>query len=402
MPRGSGRKRMPRGMGSIRPRTVKHKDGSVHEFWEGRVAHGYHPDTGKQRVITVSGKTQKEVLEKLQRIAVEKQDGEYVEPSKRTVGDWLDVWLKEYQGSKKPLTVEGYRKAIEKHIKPALGDKRLQSLTNLMVQRFYNQLSTGEKPLAPKTVKNIHGILHRALEQAVKAGEIKNNPANDCVMPKQVKPEIKPLEPGEITRFIQNLDGEPYRNLFMTAFFTGMRQGELLGLSWDRVDFDDGTIEIRQQLQCIDGKYFLETPKHDKVRIIAPAKIVMDALLEEHRKQQLNKDRVGDAWQNEWNLVFTDELGKHLVRRTVDKHYKKVLEKSGIEEHRFHDMRHTFAVSMLDAGEDLKSLQENLGHATAAFTLSQYAHVSQRMRMQSSKRMNDYFSNLMPQPASSG
>lgn len=131
--------------------------------------------------------------------------------------------------------------------------------------------------------------------------------------------------------------------------------------------------------------------------MIAPVKIVLDALKEERDRQQKNRAIFGNAWNNQWNLVFTDEFGKYLVRRTVDKHYKVILEKSGIADHRFHDMRHTFAVSMLDAGEDLKSLQENLGHATAAFTLTQYAHVSQKMRLQSSKRMNDYFQKLMPE-----
>ena len=125
----------------------------------------------------------------------------------------------------------------------------------------------------------------------------------------------------------------------------------------------------------------------------------MDALKEEQERRQKNREACGDAWKNERDLVFTDETGKNLVRRTVDKHYKKILEKSGMEPHRFHDMRHTFAVSILDAGEDLKSLQENLGHSTAAFTRSQYAHVSQKMRMQSSKRMNDYLQKLMPTAA---
>ena len=232
--------------------------------------------------------------------------------------------------------------------------------------------------------------------QAVKTGELNNNPADNCVLPRQVKKDIKPLEPEEITRFIRCLENEPYRNLFLTAFFTGMRQGELLGLSWDRVDFNTGIIEIRQQLQCIDGKYFLETPKHDKVRYIAPARLVMDVLREEKAKQEKNREMLGEDWKNDWNLVFTDELGNCLVRRTVDKHFKKILKKSEIKEHRFHDLRHTFAVSMLDAGEDVKSLQENLGHATAAFTLNQYAHVSRKMRMQTSQRMHDYFTRLMP------
>lgn len=386
-------------MGGVRKRTRERKDGSVWTYWEGRISRGFDPKTGKPKTVTVTGKSQKEVREKIQSIAVELNEGTFVAPSKKTLGEWLDIWLAEYQGSKKPLTIQNYKQAIKKHIRPALGGVLLKSLTNLMIQRFYNSLTEGDHPLSPKSVKNVHGILHKALDQAVKAGELKTNPSDNCVLPKQVKPEIKPLEPEEITRFLQNLEGEAYRNLFLVAFFTGMRQGELLGLSWDRVDFEQGVIEIRQQLQCIEGNYFLETPKHDKVRLIAPAKLVMDALKEEKEAQDHNRKLLGDKWQNEWNLVFTDTFGKHLVRRTVDKHFKKILEKSGIEPHRFHDMRHTFAVSMLDAGEDLKSVQDNLGHATAAFTLSQYAHVSKKMRMESSERMNNYFGKLMPVPA---
>lgn len=386
-------------MGGVRKRTRERKDGSVWTYWEGRISRGFDPKTGKPKTVTVTGKSQKEVREKIQSIAVELNEGTFVAPSKKTLGEWLDIWLAEYQGSKKPLTIQNYKQAIKKHIRPALGGVLLKSLTNLMIQRFYNSLTEGEHPLSSKSVKNVHGILHKALDQAVKTGELKTNPSDNCVLPKQVKPEIKPLEPEEITRFLQNLEGEAYRNLFLVAFFTGMRQGELLGLSWERVDFEQGVIEIRQQLQCIDGNYFLETPKHDKVRLIAPAKLVMDALKEEKEVQDHNRKLLGDKWQNEWNLVFTDTFGKHLVRRTVDKHFKKILEKSGIEPHRFHDMRHTFAVSMLDAGEDLKSVQDNLGHATAAFTLSQYAHVSKKMRMESSERMNNYFGKLMPVPA---
>lgn len=386
-------------MGGVRKRTRERKDGSIWTYWEGRISRGFDPKTGKPKTVTVTGKSQKEVREKIQAIAVELNEGTFVAPSKKTLGEWLDIWLAEYQGSKKPLTIQNYKQAIKKHIRPTLGGVLLKSLTNLMIQRFYNSLTEGDHPLSPKSVKNVHGILHKALDQAVKAGELKTNPSDNCVLPKQIKPEIKPLEPEEITRFLQNLKGEAYRNLFLVAFFTGMRQGELLGLSWDRVDFEQGVIEIRQQLQCIEGNYFLETPKHDKVRLIAPAKLVMDALKEEKEAQDHNRKLLGDKWQNEWNLVFTDTFGKHLVRRTVDKHFKKILEKSGIEPHRFHDMRHTFAVSMLDAGEDLKSVQDNLGHATAAFTLSQYAHVSKKMRMESSERMNNYFGKLMPVPA---
>lgn len=388
--------RTHKGMGSIRQRSVTRKDGTQRTYWEGRITKGYDPKTGKPLTVSISGKTKREVTQKMQATAVELNEGTYVMPSKLTLAEWLDIWLKEYQGSKKPLTVSGYAQTINKHIKPALGKILLKNLSNLAIQKFFNALSSGSSPLAPKTVKNIHGILHKALEQAIIIGELKTNPSTGCVMPKQHKKEIKPLEPEEITRFIENLKDESYRAFFLMAIFTGMRQGELLGLSWENVDFENGIISIKQQLQCLKGKYFLQTPKHDKIRMIAPPKLVMDALLEEKKTQEQWKKLFGSSWKNEWDLVFTDHYGKNLVRRTIDKHFKKVLQASEIGDHRFHDIRHTFAVSMLDAGEDYKTLQENLGHASAAFTLNQYAYVSKKMMLRTSKKMNEYFENLMP------
>lgn len=388
--------RSHKGMGSIRQRTVTRKDGTQRTYWEGRITKGFDPKTGKPITVSISGKTKREVTQRMQATAVELNEGTYVAPSKLTVAEWMDIWLKEYQGSKKPLTISNYAQTINKHIKPALGKIQLKNLSNLQIQRFYNSLSKGESPLAPKSVKNLHGILHKALDQAVIIGELKTNPSTGCIMPKQTQKEITPLEPEEITRFIENLKDESYRTLFLMAIFTGMRQGELLGLSWDDVDLENGIVNIRRQLQCLKGHYFLQTPKHDKLRMIAPPRLVMDALAEEKKTQDQWKALFAEQWKNEWNLVFTDPFGKHLVRRTVDKHYKKILQACGIEDHRFHDIRHTFAVSMLDAGEDFKTLQENLGHASAAFTLNQYAHVSKRMMLQTSQKMNDYFEKLMP------
>ena len=174
--------------------------------------------------------------------------------------------------------------------------------------------------------------------------------------------------------------------------FTGMRQGELLGLPWDCVDFATGVITVKQQLQCIDGNYFLETPKNGKSRMILPAPLVMDALRNEYQKQQSARVRAGNIWNNPFNLVFTDNLGKNLVRRTVVKHFKKISQRAGIsDDARFHDLRHSFAVSSLTAGDDIKTVQANLGHATAQFTLDVYGHVTQRMRQDSANRMQQFY-----------
>lgn len=188
---------------------------------------------------------------------------------------------------------------------------------------------------------------------------------------------------------------DAYDNLFIVAMFTGMRQGELLGLSWDNVNFKTGRITIKQQLQCKDGVYFLETPKSGKCRVLSPAPVVMEALKNEQQQQNANKQIVGAAWENKFNLVFADALGKNLVRRTVVKHFKAVIERANIPpDVRFHDLRHSFAVTSLYSGDDVKTVQANLGHATAQFTLDVYGHVTQKMRQESAMRMQAFYNHL--------
>lgn len=312
-----------------------------------------------------------------------------------TLGEWLEIWKKEYLGSVKPLTVKDYYNQIDNHIKPAMGAVRLDSLETHMIQRFYNTLTDkAGKPLSPKTVKNIHGVLHKALQQAIANGYISQNPAAACILPKIQKPEIKPLEPDEIALFLKEANKDSYSNLFTVAIFTGMRQGELLGLSWENVDFKNGVIYVKQQLQCKDGEYFFCTPKSGKGRTIAPASVVMDALHQQWRDQRIASMEAGEAWSNPNNLVFTDPLGKNLVRRTVVKHFKSVAQRVGIPEARFHDLRHSFAVTSLQAGDDIKTVQANLGHATAAFTLDVYGHVSEKMRRDSATRMQLFYESI--------
>jgi len=192
----------------------------------------------------------------------------------------------------------------------------------------------------------------------------------------------------------------PFYILYNVAMFTGMRQGELLGLAWKCVDFKSGIITVKQQLQCKDGNYFLETPKSGKNRTILPAPIVMDALSKQLERQQKEQELAGDMWDNQFNLVFTDEAGKYLVRRTVVKHFKKIAQRAGISDGtRFHDLRHSFAVSSLYAGDDIKTVQANLGHATAQFTLDVYGHVTQKMRQDSANRMQKFYEQLSSENA---
>ncbi len=386
------KKRSASGMGSIR-KVTKNAKGTEYTYYEARYTEGYDPGTGKQIQRTISGKTKKEVVQKLKAAIAALDAGTYKEPCKMTVGEWLDIWVAEYLNGLKPLTQQNYANQVKRHLKPAMAAVKLEALDPHIIQKFYNSLS--ESGLSPKTVKNIHGILHSALQQALENEYIRRNPADACKLPKITKPEIKPFEPEEIARLLKEAEKDDYCNLFTVAMFTGMRQGELLGLAWDCVDFETGIITVKQQLQCKDGTYFFETPKNGKGRTILPAPIAMDALRNELEKQKAEQAQAGTMWNNPFNLVFTDALGKNLVRRTVVKHFKKIAQRAGLaDDARFHDLRHSFAVTSLYAGDDIKTVQANLGHATAQFTLDVYGHVTQKMRQDSANRMQKFYEQL--------
>ena len=303
--KASGRKSVA-GMGSIRKKE-KVINGKAYTYYEARYTVGIDPGTGKQIQKSISGKTQREVARRLKEITTSIDTGTYLPSCKLTVGEWLNTWISEYTADWKPLTVSNYSKQIKKHLIPRLGAAKLEDLDTHTIQLFYNSLT--KSGLAPKTVKNIHGVLHAALEQAISNGYIHKNPTAGCKLPKVVRPEIKPLEPEEIAQMLKEAKKDAYDNLFIVAMFTGMRQGELLGLSWDNV--------------------------------------------------------------------------------------KAVIERANIPpDVRFHDLRHSFAVTSLYSGDDVKTVQANLGHATAQFTLDVYGHVTQKMRQESAMRMQAFYNHL--------
>lgn len=375
------------GTGTIRQRP----DGR----WEGRYTIGRDPGTGKQVQKSVYGDTQKEVRLKLQQTAIDIESGIYTEPSRLTVGDWLEIWAAEYLGSLKPNTVEQYRYQIRVHIKPAIGAILLTSLKTPPIQKLYND--SIRKGLSPKSVRNLHGVLHKALLQAMKLSYIRFNPAAACTLPRVEKAEVVPINDGKIAQFIAKIENHRFRALYMLALFTGMRQGEILGLSWGCVDFEKNTITVCKQLQKerkVGGTYQLVSLKNDKVRRLQIAPTI-SAVLQSHRQSQLEtRIRAGNLWSNQDDLVFTNDFGRHLSKVTVYNTFKRLISSIGIPATRFHDMRHTYAVLSLQNGDDLKTVQENLGHATASFTLDVYGHVSERMKQESANHMEVYLKEI--------
>ena len=375
------------GSGTIRKRA----DGR----WEGKYTLGYEPKTGKLIRKSVYGKTQKEVRLALSKIVSEMDSGTYAEPSKMKVSQWLDEWLASYTMNIKPATRSAYEEHIRVHIKPSLGDIPLKQLSNRDIQQLYTNLLK-ERELSPKTVRNIHGVLHRTLEQAKLLGYIRVNPADAAVTPRVEKKQVETLDAEDIGKFLAAIRGTKYEYPLFVAVFTGLRQGELLGLTWDCVDFEHGLLLINKQHNRVKGdtEFRFASLKNDKARVLTVADEVIDVLKLQKQRQESWAAALGNGWENPDNLVFTTEFGRYINNKILYQNFKRIAKKLGKPGLRFHDLRHTYAVNSLRAGDDIKTVQENLGHVTASFTLSTYAHATPGMKRESAKRMTAFIRSV--------
>ena len=386
------------GDGSIRQR----KDG----IWEGRFSAGINPGNGKPIRRSIYGKTKPEVAEKLRAITSAIDNGTYFEPEKMTLKAWFEEWFESYMSDKKPLTIKQYKSMAETHIYPAIGAVKLSKLTAAQLTKFYNKLSidgktithkdrkTGKvtitkEPSSPKTIKNIHAIISKALDDAVDQGIIKENVAGRAKVPRVEPKEISPLTEEQQKAFFNAIQNHDYQRLYTTIIFTGLREAEAIGLTWDCVDFQKGTLKVYRQLQkrpIAEGGYQFAALKNDKTRVIQLSSYVLQ-ILKDIKKEQVDSEC-------ESIYVFCDSLGNHLSVDTVYSRFKTIAKCIGVPNARVHDLRHTYAVNSLQEGDDFKTVQSNLGHATASFTLDVYGHVSDRMKEESARRQQEFIARL--------
>lgn len=399
MPRKKEMGRAANGAGSIRKKTVTNKSGE-YTYFEARCTTGFDPVTGRQKQKSITGKTMREVQQKLSKMAVEVNEGTYVEPSKTMLKDWLETWEAEYTADVKASTALLYKENLDKYVIPYLGNVKLKNLTSLMIQHLYNRLlqdkESGGLGLSAKSVRNVHGVLHKALQQAVDLGILRVNPTNACKLPKAVKKEKHPLDEAHTTAFLKAIQGHPHEYLYKITLFTGLREGEVLGLTWDCLDFEHGTLLIKQQL-CHErrkgGKTYFSPTKNSKSRCLSLPPSVIRLFRLQRLKQNGQRLEAGDVWE-ENGLVFSNNIGKPLSYRTVYDCFKRVMMKIDSPQTTFHDLRHTYTVLALKCGDDIKTTQENLGHATPEFTLNVYAHVTHQMKKDSADRMEQMIQSV--------
>ena len=374
-------KRKENGEGTIRLRP----DGR----WEARL----YTDSGR---ISIYGLSSQEVRRKLSAMRGTIENGEYAKSSSLTVEEWILIWEKDHLDVK-PGTLRRYDGDIRNHIIPALGMIILSQLKVADVEKACREWR--KEGLSAKSVKNAHGVLHSALDKAVESGLIKKNVSSGCNLPKGQQDEMRPLEDEEVAVFLKLAKEDLLYPLYYIALFTGMRQSELMGLTWDCINFRKGTIHITKQLLRINafqhkGEYHFVPTKTNKQRIIEPAYQVMEMLREVQKRQTEWKEQCGDAWKGEDDLVFTNPDGTHLSNSNVYRHFKRIMKQMSLNEVRFHDLRHTYAVLALQNGIDIKTVSASLGHYSVAFTMDKYGHVSNTMRKMASEKIGYYIEGL--------
>jgi integrase len=335
----------------------------------------------------VSGKTRDEVHDKLIEALGNRSQGLVFDAGSLTVGEYLTRWLKDsVRGTVRISTYEVHRHMIEPHIVPALGRLKLKDLNPAHVRGFYREkLDSG---LSAATVRKMHGVLRKALKQAVVDGLIPRNVCEAVKPPKIERKEITPLDREQAKALLEAAVGDRLEALYVLAVHTGIREGELLGLKWEDADLERGVLRLRRALVREGGKTALGDLKTAKSRRSVRLTRTAAIALRSHLERQLEEmERVGSLYQPV-GLVFATESGTLINPSNLrNRSFKPLLKRAGLPNICFHDLRHTCATLLLSQGTHPKLVQELLGHATIAMTLDTYSHFLPSMGDQTVRAM---------------
>src|SRR5918997_1796954 len=368
-------------------------EGSIYRRTDGRWVGQYLVHTAKgPKYRYLYGKTRAVVAEKLTKAMADRDSGLILDAGKMTVGEYLDRWLSDsVKGTVRVSTYERHEEIVRLHIKPSLGRVGLKKLTPAHVRGLYSEkLDSG---LAPATVRKIHSTLHKALSQAVSDGIVPRNAAH-VKAPRPAPEEIRPLSEDEARAFLDaaRQSGERFEALYVLAITTGLRRGELLGLRWDDVDLELGTLRVGRALVREGGRHKVgETKTRRGRRQINLTPWTVNAR-KAHRKRQFEERmRLAETYRDH-SLVFSTSVGTPVnPENLVNRSFKPLLEKAGLPKIRFHNLRHTCATLILGRCVHPKLVQELLGHATIAMTLDTYSHYLPSMGDQAAGAMGNAF-----------
>lgn len=353
------------------------------------------PDGTQMAQFTIEGKrktkyfkTKKEAKNWLIEMQNKVKTGYSLSSTKITLNEFLSEYLNSIQTTIRPKTIIQYRRIVNNHINPFLGNYKLDELKPHHIQNFYN--SKLEKGTSERTVILIHAVLHKALRQAVLWGILGWNPSDAVIKPKKKKTEIKVLNDVQVRNLLLVAKGSSIEVLIHTAITTGLRFGELLGLKWSDLDWNNRTLQIQRQVYFLPkkGNVFAELKTKASQRTIVLGKSTLELLKSHWKEQQIFKAESKGNW-HDLDLVFPSQTGNPNDKGNLSRRFKKLLETAGLPSIRFHDLRHTAATLMLLQGINPKIVQERLGHSDISMTLNTYSHVLPSMQQDAADKIDE-------------
>lgn len=347
---------------------TQRKTGRLAGFWEGAVT----TPEGRKHVYA---RTQQECRQKVKQLLRNLEQGLPVAPKRQSVAQFLEKWLEDVaKVTVRPNVYVRYRINVHRHLIPAIGKKQLTALTPQDLQRVYaRKLQDG---LAPRTVHQMHTVLHNALGHAVKWGLVGRNVSDIATPPRVPRSDIKPLSAGEVRQLLSAVRDDHWLDSLCTlTVTTGLRLAEVLGLRWGDVDMTAGTLRVRRQIQRVAGLGLIELePKSATSRRLIRLTPVGVAALKRQRVRTMEmRLAAGDRW-DEHDLVFPNSLGRPKEARAIEKRFVDLLAKAGLPRVRFHDLRHSAATLLFSLGTHPKVVQEILGHSGIGITMNLYTH----------------------------
>jgi integrase len=349
-------------------RITKRKDGLFQGMYTAQT-----PNGPKRKYVY--GRKYKEVEKKLAEAMGNAAKGLVFDDENQTMAQYMERWIEDSaRGDLGHRAYHNYKLQIRRHISPAFGRLKLSKLTAAHIQSLYAaKLRDG---LKPSSVRYIHAVLHRALEQAVRFNLIPFNPAARVDPPKIRQEEITPLDAEQARRFLQAARGDRFEALHVISLTVGLRMGEALGLKWSDIDFDAKTLRVNRQLQRVrdGGGLVFSEPKNASRRTVDLPQRAVEALRSHRKKQMEGQLRAGSGWQDQ-GLVFASNKGTPLdAQNIVNRHFKPLLKQARLPSIRWHDLRHTYATLLLARGTHPTYVQKSLGHASVQLTLDRYSH----------------------------
>ena len=376
-------------------------------------------DVHERRQRTQSGfRTRRDAQAALDKARMSLKEGDYVEPSKITVGEYLNLWLPTIEATVRPSTLRSYRHHVESHIVPRIGSIPLQKLSPDAIGAMYAdllrdgrrlqqwKLKKGEQPeddsrsrvLSANTVHHVHVTLHKALKDAVKRGRLPRNPVDAVDAPPAPRPGehasiLKVWTSEQLNAFLAATRDDDLYPVWHLLAMTGMRRGEALGLTWDDVDIEAARLSIRRALVSVGYEVVVSEPKTARGRRMVDLDAATVEVLKGQAARQLEEqEEWGPAWTNT-GYVFTRQDGQPLHPDRVSKLFNSAVKASCLPRITLHGLRHTWATLALQAGVPIKVVSERLGHASVAFTMNIYQHVLPGMQREAAELVASLVAN---------